>query len=183
MDFVLQGVHNDESLSSTDIENIPNLHDGNFSVDVKDMDSDSAFKVNEDSSSEHNIKGFRLRLESIFGKLLSARVKEGICELFQSHCQKVPNSHHKQSELLVLNLLQLLKKSFKTSNCCMHENETSSTVSGPYDDIIEFLDEDEVQDSELEAKEFIPDFVDELCDHFFTSLDVNGMNFEPDDEI
>ncbi|KAL6629375.1 hypothetical protein ACP70R_029140 [Stipagrostis hirtigluma subsp. patula] len=207
MEFGSTDVHKDDSFCSSDCKNLSFHHHAILSDDVTDMEEDdcnvgnvTAKKAFEDDGKpvdssdvgitkadgfdcEQRLPGFKLRLQSIFGDLLSVKVKEGIVDLFRTHCEKVPNSIHKQSELLIINLLQLLKKSIKASNSAKDDQETSSYVSGPYDDILEFLDVDSVPDSDNAEEEVIPDCVDDLCDLFLSSLDVNDMNFEPDDEI
>ncbi|KAL6643798.1 hypothetical protein ACP70R_018564 [Stipagrostis hirtigluma subsp. patula] len=153
--------------------------------DTKVKDFSFVSSSNDDSGCSSRSAGFRLRLESIFGHLLSARLQDGICNLFDSHCQKVPQSLQKQSELLIINLLQLLKKSIICKNSAKYDFDSTSSVSGPYDDILEFLDEADIDESEAgqiegDATEVIPDFIDEFCDEFMHSLDMNDMNYDPD---
>ncbi|KAL6661088.1 hypothetical protein ACP70R_000472 [Stipagrostis hirtigluma subsp. patula] len=174
--------------SSTMVENFPASKVNDVELQESDDQKVKDFMVdsvsNDDAALVSRSSGFRMRIESIFGNLLSVRG----WNLQFIHCLKVPAAHHKQSELLILNTLQLLKKSIKIRNSGNSELDSTSSVSGLYDDILEFLDDPDFEDCEgdemvPDEHEFVPDFLDELCDHFKQSLDVSDMNFDPQFDI
>ncbi|CAL5002075.1 unnamed protein product [Urochloa decumbens] len=52
--------------------------------------------------------GFRPRLEALFGHMLNKHFVDGICEIFDAHCSKIPRKQQKLSENLIFALFKLL---------------------------------------------------------------------------
>ncbi|CAL5000198.1 unnamed protein product [Urochloa decumbens] len=52
--------------------------------------------------------GFRPRLEALFGRMLNKQFVDGICEIFDAHCSKIPRKQQRLSENLIFALFKLL---------------------------------------------------------------------------
>ncbi|KAL6630541.1 hypothetical protein ACP70R_028614 [Stipagrostis hirtigluma subsp. patula] len=174
----------EENKLSDYVDNTTLLYD----VDDKSRDaiptSPTGNVSEEDCSADKNFSpsslGFRFRIKNHFGAMLTDKMINAICQLFDSHCMELPRKDYKKTELLLINMLRLFEKSSVNNHSLFHDDDTTSYISGPIVDIMEFTDDSEIyaelNNEVIQQEDDIPDFDDAFCERFSRYVNIDDSS-------
>ncbi|KAL6647918.1 hypothetical protein ACP70R_015355 [Stipagrostis hirtigluma subsp. patula] len=148
-------------------------------MDLSESETDKGDCSAEKSFSPSSL-GFKSRIKNHFGAMLTEKMVKAICQLFDSYCMELPTKDYKKTELLMMNMIRLFEKSSVANYSLFHDDDTSSYISGPIVDIMEFRDDSDTgveDDSEnIQEEDDIPDFDDAFCERFNNYLNIHDIS-------
>ncbi|KAL6615313.1 hypothetical protein ACP70R_037583 [Stipagrostis hirtigluma subsp. patula] len=157
------------------------LKDQRFGNQVASTNNANWAKQTIQDKSFNATLGFKQKLNMKFGRMLDAKLMDGICNIFDHYCKKFSNNCEQITESLVFDLLKLLDCANQEADSEVSDEKSNSTVSSQCEDIVQLTDDSEKLDYP-ETQFNTSDNGSESAEDFVRFMDITDSSYE-DNEL